>query len=402
MKIAVISPNKIHLNEIGKQLQAALHVAVLIEGGKGKMRQAVDRDAPDLILVDAACGDADGLAQIEYVTTHYPRIAVVLLDASSRPDFLLSAMRAGVREVLPSPVAPAELEAAVKRAAAKLRGIKPEPRALAKVYAFIACKGGSGATFLATSLGYQLSETKSVLLIDLNLQFGDALPFVHDARPASTLADVAREIGRLDASFLAASTVKVAPNFSILAAPDDHAQALDITPAQVEAVLALAVQHYDFVLLDIGRSIDPLSIKALDGASTIFAIMQASVASIRNAKKMLAIFKSLDYAADKVEFIVNRFERKGAIGIADVERALGKFKFRTVPNSYKQVTASIDHGEPLVTCARANPVARNLAEFARVLSPQPAYRGGVFARLLGRASGPHPASESTGARHVLP
>lgn len=402
MKIAVISPNKIHLNEIGKQLQAALHVAVLIEGGKGKLRQAVERDAPDLMLVDAACGDADGLAQIAHLTTSHPGLAVVLLGASSAPDFLLGAMRAGVREVLPAPVAPAELEAAVKRAAAKLRG--GEPRALAKVFAFIACKGGSGATFLATSLGHQLAETKSVLLIDLNLQFGDALAFVHDARPASTLADVAREIGRLDASFLAASTVKVAPNFSILPAPDDHAQALDITPAQVEAVLALAVQHYDFVLLDIGRSIDPLSIKALDGASTIFAIMQASVASIRNAKKMLAIFKSLDYAADKVEFIVNRFERKGAIGIADIERALGKFKFHSVPNSYKQVTASIEHGEPLVTCARANPVARNLAEFARVLSPRTGQRGGVFARLLRRAFGSHPASESeaTGGRHVLP
>ncbi|MDB5753788.1 MAG: Type secretion system ATPase TadZ/CpaE, partial [Massilia sp.] len=57
MKIAVISPNKIHLNEIGKQLQAALHVAVLIEGGKDKMRQAAERDAPDLMLVDGMCGD---------------------------------------------------------------------------------------------------------------------------------------------------------------------------------------------------------------------------------------------------------------------------------------------------------------------------------------------------------
>ncbi|MDB5908439.1 MAG: Type secretion system ATPase TadZ/CpaE [Massilia sp.] len=396
MKIAVISPNKIHLNEIGKQLQAALHVAVLIEGGKDKMRQAAERDAPDLMLVDGMCGDPGDLAQIEYVTMHYPGIAVVLLCASSSPDFLISAMRAGVREVLPSPVTPHDLEAAVKRIANKLRGT--EPRATGKVFAFIPCKGGSGATFLATSLGYQLAETKSVLLIDLNLQFGDALSFVHDAKPASTLADVTREIGRLDASFLAASTVKVAPNLSILAAPDDHTQAPDITPAQVEAVLALAVLHYDFVLLDVGRSIDTLSIKALDHANTIFAVMQAGVPSIRNAKKMLTIFKSLDYPAAKVQLIVNRFDKKGAIGIADIERALGKFKFHTVPNSYKQVTASIDHGDPLMTLARANPVSRNLAELARALSPQPAYRRSWFDRLLGRTAAPHPAS---GASHVV-
>jgi pilus assembly protein CpaE len=402
MKIAVISPNKIQLNEIGKLLQAALHVAVLIEGGNASMRQVAEQDAPELMLVDAPCGDLDALAQIEYVTSHHPRIAVVLLCTGSSPEFLIRAMRAGVCEVLPAPVTPPDLEAAVNRIAHKLRGLAP--RAAGKVFAFIPCKGGSGATFLATSLGFQLAETKSVLLVDLNLQFGDALSFVHDAKPGSTLADVARGIGRLDASFLAASTVRVAPNFSILAAPDDHAQALDITPSQVEAVLALAVLHYDFVLLDVGRAIETLSIKALDRANTVFIVMQAGLPSIRNAKKMLAIFKSLDYSAEKVELIVNRFDKKGSIGTASIERALGKFKLHTVPNSYKQVTASIDHGDPLMTTARANPVSRTLADFARALSPQPAGSRSLFERLLGRG-GPAVILSSNpvaGASHVVP
>ena len=400
MKIAVISPNKVHLNEIGKQLQAASHVAVLIESGKHRMRQVAEQDEPDLMLVDDTCCDPDALVQIEYVSTHYPRTAVVLLCAGCSHDFLISAMRAGVREVLPSPVAPADLEAAVNRIAGKLRG--SEPRAGGKVFAFIPCKGGSGATFLATSLGYQLAETKSVLLIDLNLQFGDALSFVHDAKPASNLAEVARAIGRLDASFLAASAVKVAPNFSILAAPDDHTQALEIAPTHVEAILALAVQHYDFVLLDVGRPIDTLGIKALDRASTIFVVMQAGLPYIRNAKKMLAIFKSLEYGADKVQLIVNRFEKKGVIGTPEIERTLGKFTIHTVPNSYKPVTASIDHGDPLMTTARSNPVSRNLAGFAHALSPRPVSSRSLFDRLLARepaaaTSSPHPSGE----RHVL-
>jgi pilus assembly protein CpaE len=382
MKIAVISPNKIHLNEIGKLLQAASHVAVLTEGGKDMLRQVAEQEEPELMLIDGSCCDAGALARIEDLTTRHPQIAVVLLCAGCSPDFLINAMRAGVREVLPSPPAAADLEAALNRLGGKLRGA--QARGAGKVLAFIPCKGGSGATFIATSLGYQLSETRSVLLIDLNLQFGDALSFVHDTRPPSTLADVARSIGRLDASFLAASTVKVAPNFSIMAAPDDHAQALEITPAQVDAVLALAVQHYDFVLLDIGRPINNLSIKALDRAHLIYPVMQAGLPFIRNAKKMLAIFHSLDYGAGKVELIVNRFDRKGAIGIAEIERALGKFTIHTVPNSYKQVTAAIDHGEPLMTSARANPVLRNLAGLADALSPRPQAPRGLFGRLLGR------------------
>jgi pilus assembly protein CpaE len=400
MKIAVISPDKVHLNEIGKLLQAASHVAVLTEGGRNKLRQVAEQDEPELMLVDGSCCDADGLAHIEELTTHHPHIAVVLLCAGCSPDFLISAMRAGVREVLPWPVNPPELAAAVNRIGAKLRGA--QPRGAGKVLAFIPCKGGSGATFLATSLGYQLSETSSVLLIDLNLQFGDALAFVHDARPPSTLADVARAIGRLDASFLAASTVKVAPNFSIMAAPDDHAQAVEITAAQVDAVLALAVLHYDFVVLDLGRPIDTLAIKALDRAHMIYPVLQAGVSSIRNAKKMLAIFKSLDYGAGKVELIVNRFERKGAIGVAEIERALGKFTIHTVPNSYKQVTAAIDHGEPLLASARSNPVLRNVAGMADALNPRPLATRSLFERLLGRGPAAAAPGRPSGDRHVLP
>jgi pilus assembly protein CpaE len=382
MKIAVVSPDKIHLNEIGKLLQAASHVAVLTEGGSAKLRQVAEQDAPDLMLVDGIGCSADSLAPIEDLTTRHPKIAVLLLCAGCSPEFLLSAMRAGVREVLPAPVAPAELEAAVSRICGKLRGAA---RGAGKVLAFIPCKGGSGATFLATSLGCQLAQTGPVLLVDLNLQFGDALSFVHDARPPSTLADVARAIDRLDASFLAASTVQVAPNFSILAAPDDHAQALEITPSQVELVLALATQHYDFVLVDVGRPVNTLGIKALDRAHTIYPVLQANLPSIRNAKKMLAIFKSLDYGMDKVELVVNRFERKGAIGVAEIERALGKFSIHTVPNSYKPVTAAVDHGEPLMASAPASPVLRHVAGLAASLSTRPQQARGLFERLLRRA-----------------
>ena len=146
-------------------------------------------------------------------------------------------------------------------------------------------------------------------------------------------------------------------------------------------VLALAAQHYDFVLLDIGRQVNTLTIKALDRANTIYPVMQANLPSIRNAKKMLAIFKSLDYGAGKIELVVNRFDRKGAIGVAAIERALGKFTIHTVPNSYKQVTAAVDHGEPLMASAPNNPVLRNMAGLAATLGARA--QGGARS-LLGR------------------
>jgi pilus assembly protein CpaE len=384
MKIALISPSREHLHELGEVLHRFSHQTVLVEGGKSKMREVVENNQPDILLVEGMCCDPAELSPVEYVTTHYPEVAVVLLCPTTTPEFLLNSMRAGVREVLTAPISASALQAATERVANRLRISQGSTHG--RVLAFIGCKGGSGATFLATNLGAQLAASHSVMLIDLNLQFGDALSFVHDGAPATTLAEMAREIDRLDASFLTACAVKVTPTLSVLAAPNDPAQAMEVKPEHVDAIIALASSRYDFVLLDLGRAIDSISVKALDRANTIYAVMQASVPSVRNAQKLLTVFRSLGYDSGRVDVIVNRFERGGEIGVAEIERALGKVAIHTVPNSYKLVSAAINHGDPLANNARNNPVSRNLAEFARGLSPVAHPDApSLFDRLLGRA-----------------
>lgn len=385
MKITVISPSRSHLDALSLVLEGLGHAVSRFDGGKTRMREIADREQPDLMLVDGICCDVNELVHVEYVTSHYPATAVVLMCSTHTPEFLINSMRAGVREVLPSPAPAGAVEAAVNRVAAKLAGTPP--RRAAKVLAFVSVKGGSGATFLATNIGWQLAETKSVLLVDLNLQFGDALSFVHDARPSSTVADVARDIDRLDASLLAASAVKVAPNFSILAAPEDLAHAMEVKPEHVEAILAVASAHYDFVLLDLARSLDPITIKGLDRATRIFPVMQASLPHVRNAAKLLDAFRSLGYGPDKTELIINRFEKTAEIGVDQVQRALGSWPVSTIPNSWRDVASSINHGEPLARTARSNPVSRQLAELAQELNPsQDDGRTSLLGRLFRKSS----------------
>jgi pilus assembly protein CpaE len=124
MKIAVISPNPAHLRDIGAVLQANAHTPVLVEGGKSRMRGIAELEQPDLLLVDGMCLDTHELQEVEYVATQHPRTAIVLMCATHTPEFLLQSMRAGVREVLPSPATAAALEAAVNRVAAKLAGAR--------------------------------------------------------------------------------------------------------------------------------------------------------------------------------------------------------------------------------------------------------------------------------------
>lgn len=383
MKIALISPSRTNLHEMAKLLEAGSHTVVQVDGGHNRMRVVAEQEKPDVLVVEGMCCDPGDLNQVEYLTTNFPHMKVILACATQTPEFLLHAIRAGVAEVLPSPAPAAALEAAIGRLAAKRAGAFAG--GAGRIMAFLPCKGGSGVTFLATNLGYQLAETSSVLLIDLNLQFGDALSFVHDGTPPMTLADVARDIRRLDASFLAASTVKIADNYSVLAAPEDPSQAVEIKSEHIEAILDLAVTQYDFVLLDMGRNIDPVSMKALDHAYRIFPVLQAGLPYLRNAKKLLEAFASLGYPAEKTEMIVNRYDRRNEISLNDIRTLLGGVVLHTVPNSYKDVNASINQGNPLIKIARSNAVSKMLADFTRALGPKLDEPRGLMDRWFKRA-----------------
>jgi pilus assembly protein CpaE len=383
LKVAVVSPNPHHLRDIEATLKAGHHTVVLAEGGKSRMRAIVEQEMPDAMLVDGMCCDPGELSQVEWVTTHHPDVAVVLLCAQQSPEFLINSMRAGVREVLPSPAPAAAVQAAVERLAAKKAGNRAA--ALGKVIAFIPAKGGSGASFLATNLACLLAESRTVLLVDLNLQFGDALSYVHDGRPASTIADLARAIDRLDASLLAASTVKLSPRLSVLAAPEDLARGLEVKPEHVDAILSLAITQYDFVLIDVDRTLDTIAIKALDRAQKIYVVLQSGLQQVRNTTKLIEVFRSLDYPPDKTELIVNRWDKTAHIGLEQMRKSLGKVEITTVPNSYKEVSAAINQGNALGKGSRTSAVVRALEEICASLHPRQDDNRGLLGRLFRRA-----------------
>jgi len=388
VRIAVISPSSTSLQQLGRHLELPKgdRIVALHEGGASQIRAVADQQQPDLIIVESMCRDVDDLRLVEYVSAQHPHTAIVMLCANHSSEFLLNAMRAGVREVLRSPVSQEALSTCVERVEQRL-GLQRQSKQRGEIFAFIPCKGGSGSTFVATNLGYQVSaENKKVLLVDLNLQFGDAVLFVHDTKPPHSLADVAHNITRLDASFLSGTLVNVSPTYSVLAAPEDPAYAIEVKPEHVEALLDLAVKHYDFVILDLGRTLDAVTIKALDRANFVFPVMQMTLPFVRDASRLLAVFRSLSYAREKIRLVVNRYDKRDEIGLDDVKRTLGLAPFRTLPNSYEAVAAAVNQGRPIASFAKNNVMTKALQEMAQVLTRSAGEEAAFLGKLLRRSS----------------
>ncbi len=387
MRALMISRDGQLHDEIAAQGAARMPVLRLPERRSG-LRDAVERmlsEPPELVIVDASGIDADEADLLERLARQYPVAVLMLLTRGQQQDVLIRAMRAGMREVLQLPLVHKAFHEAMDRVDIQAGVTQMRD---GKVLAFISCKGGSGATFLSTNFAYALAALAGckVLLIDLHGQFGDATLYVSDQKPAMTLSDICAQIARMDGAFLASCLVHVTPNFGVLAAADDPAHKVDMQPDHMDRILAVARQHYDYIVLDVGRQIDALSLRALDNADAIYPVLQLALPDIRDGRRLLDIFRSLGYPAERLRLIVNRYEKGGRLRLADLEQALGAPVVHTVPNDYLAATDSVNQGIPLLQLSRTSAVARSLAELVeQVTARRVTESRGLFDRLFSRS-----------------
>ncbi len=361
------------------ELKAAIHrfctartpAITVIRNLPGMLRlDPVAQVRPDLIFFDASGDKSEVMQSLENLVARYSQAMVILLLPENSPELLIPAMRLGVREVVSLPIDLIELDKALERLAKKARDAVRED---GKVLSLVSSKGGSGTTFVATNLAYALANiaNKRTLLIDLNLQFGDAALFVSDAKPPATMADLCMQVSRLDAQLLESSLINVGPNFGVLSAaldpdPDDR-----IKPDHVAAVLALAKQHFDFVLLDAGRQINAVTIRALDSSDLIFPVLQQSLPFIRNGQRMLDMFSTLGYRKDSIRQILNRHDEASPISMADMERGLGMKIAHLIPNNFEIANESINQGEPVLKLARSCNLSKGFVKVVQTLTEAP-------------------------------
>jgi pilus assembly protein CpaE len=201
------------------------------------------------------------------------------------------------------------------------------------------------------------------------------------------VAEVARNANRLDADLLRSSMSQVAPGLWVLAAPEDPAQAADVSPAHVRQILQLAREMFDFVVVDAGRSLSAVTLEALDLADHVYPVLQLTLPFIRDGKRLRDVFRSLDYPPQKIQWIVNRWRKDDQFSVDDLKKTLGIDEPIMLPNHYEAVAASVNQGVPVERIAPNSAIARSLRDLAERIAPQaPARPRSWFSGLFRGAS----------------
>ncbi|BAU75305.1 Type II/IV secretion system ATPase TadZ/CpaE, associated with Flp pilus assembly [Metapseudomonas furukawaii] len=292
------------------------------------------------------------------------------------------AMQAGARDFLPEPVSEAELRTALSRMMTECHA---GGAAGGKLIAVINAKGGSGATLLACNLAHQLSNRGGTLLLDLDLQFGSVAHYL-DVHPSHSHLEVMQQVDELDGVALRGFCSHFSPDLHVLGGrAGELCLTQDVRLEQLEALLRLARDTYDWVVADLPRQIDHLTGITLEQADRVYIVVQQSLSHLKDAARLVRILRDdLGVQGNRIQVVVNRYNKAAPVSLKDIAEALRCVELQKLPNDYAAVTESQNTGVPLVLHAPRSQVALALRELSQDLLGIEDARQGLLKRTIGR------------------
>jgi len=322
----------------------------------------------DVILhaTRAASLPADELGAIR----EHTRAPVILLASGGSSGLLEQALDADVADVLLLPQLVENIVFAIRKAT---HGTRRHHEAGSgrhgRIVTVFSPKGGTGKTVTATNLAAACAkfEGRKTLLLDLDLQFGDAAIML-GIEPEKTIYDLVVAPGELDAEKLAGYTTKHACGLEVLPAPLRPEDAELVTEAKLGRLLEVAREAFDVIVVDTSPFFHGPMLATLDRTDELLLLCSLDVPTLKNLRLALQTLDLLSFPKQRVRIVLNRSNSKVGMKPNEVEGALG-MKVRFEVPSDRAVPLSVNRGNPVVLAEEGADVSKAIKAMAKELFP---------------------------------
>lgn len=335
--------------------------------------QGVGTGTADMVLVELdETRPQQTFAHIRELVSSTPGSEVFLTASRVDHHMLLEAFRVGVKEFLPQPLTPQEIEPALARFEERFNAkVVGSDGQFGRVVSVIGARGGVGVSTVVTNLAtsvQQAGKGNSVAMMDLDLQEGD-LGLYLDLHASQGLKHLLKDVSRLDETILRSSLVQHPSGLQLLASGYDAFEDAEYVHGGTMRVIGLLRSMHRHIVIDCGHVLDPAVKEALDYSDQIIVVTTLSLPVIRRAKRLLEVFADAQYQSDKVMVLVNRYANDQKDLLEETERLLGSRMAGLIPNDYATASEAIDHGKPLTTMAGKTKIGQwYLVESNRLIS----------------------------------
>ena len=349
-----------------------------------------DADGLEFVAIAMDQEDEDNLVLMgEIIRQAKARgIRVILIAEDVSPAALHQLLRQGADEFVPYPLPENELDAAIKRIrqpdpAPLLPASDTAPAATGRksttdregvVMAVQGLSGGVGATTFAVNLAWELCNVAKkgkpeprVCLLDLDLQYGSVSTFL-DLPRREAVFELLTDTEAMDGDSFNAAMVGFEDKLQVLTSPADMLPMDLVTSDDINRIIAVARQHYDYVVIDMPRTLVQWTEAVLNGAHVYFALLELDMRSAQNALRLKRALQAEDLPFQKLRFALNRApgftDLNGKSRVKRMAESLGISIELLLPDGGKAVTQGADHGLPLALSAAKNPLRKEIAKLA--------------------------------------
>lgn len=304
-----------------------------VVGSAANGREGVEKAKelePDIVIMDINMPDMDGLEAAGLITKSVPAIGVIMMSVQDDPDYMQKAMLAGARFFLTKPVNMDQLYNTIRNVYEQYKPIRDQMQRLrdniaimpdlggtakkegdrpGHIIAVYGPKGGTGCTTIATSLASGLmKEGIKTLLVDVDLEFGDVGVFL-EMRSPTTISDLVENADDIDIEYFDSVVSTHNSGIKVLLGPRHPSYGIEIRDNSPDAIASIVNQiagYYDFVILDLGKSINAVTAPLLEMASKIILITVPTLPCIKNVKLVLDFFDQAGFSPEKTMLVINK------------------------------------------------------------------------------------------------
>jgi pilus assembly protein CpaE len=325
------------------------------------------------------------LADLRAATT----ATIFVVGPTSDAKFVLRVLRQGADEYLDQ----ADIASELQTALTKVKALPVADKGDGFVVGVMAASGGTGASTLCANLGVLWANWQAQsALIDMRRGEAD-LEVLLDLRPEYRLAELCRNVRRLDQNMFRQSLVRHSSGVHLLAAPINFQDRNDVTPQGVRQVLGLARSAFPYIAVDLERDLDETQLAVVNEADLILMMLRLDIASLRGARRMLDALWKAGVSEERVRIVAGRYGQPKELPLNKVEQALGfSIPFR-IPDAPADVNAAVNKGVPVVLDRPRSRVSKSFVKLATAIkdihAPQRTNGRGTLASLFRRSVSEH-------------
>jgi pilus assembly protein CpaE len=283
---------------------------------------------------------------------------------------LEEALDADVTDLLLLPQLTHNVVFAIRKASLSHRHVQTAVGRTGRVLTVFSPKGGTGKTVLATNLAAALvkREGKKTLLLDLDLQFGDA-SIVLGIEPEKTIYDLVVAPGELDSEKLAGYVTRHPSGLDILPAPLRPEDAELVTEGKVTSLIEVARGSYEAIVVDTSPFFHGPMLATLDRTDELLVLCGMDIPTLKNVRLAMQTLELLSFPASRVRYVMNRANSNVGLKLREVEEAL-KVKIAFELPSDGTVPLCVNRGNPAVLAEPRSDFAKAVHGVAKQVAPQ--------------------------------